>query len=148
MEFPLVAGTSLRYDARARSWEAEIRARPNGPMFVPTNWDTNATGWRNITPFRDWLAQPHPVLIGHIAAATKTIRVGSGGVIAARARLARNLYQLELPLLQFIHGAWTDAPGRRARIGNWMGRTSLRFPVDKTPELGYMGWKRLTQATL
>jgi hypothetical protein len=25
---------------------------------------------------------------------------------------------------------------------------SLRFPVDKTPEIGYMGWKELTQATL
>jgi hypothetical protein len=36
----------------------------------------------------------------------------------------------------------------RARIGNWMGRTSLQFPVDKTPEFGYMGWKWLTQATL
>ena len=22
--------------------------------------DTNATGWRNITPFRGWLARPHP----------------------------------------------------------------------------------------
>ena len=28
------------------------------------------------------------------------------------------------------------------------GGTSLRFPVDKTPEFGYMGWKRLTEATL
>jgi hypothetical protein len=27
------------------------------------------------------------------------------------------------------------------------GCTSLRFPVDKTPEFGYMGWKQLTQAT-
>jgi hypothetical protein len=26
--------------------------------------------------------------------------------------------------------------------------TSLRFPVDKTPEIGYMGWNWLTQATL
>jgi hypothetical protein len=25
---------------------------------------------------------------------------------------------------------------------------SLRFPVDKTPEIRYMGWKELTQATL
>jgi hypothetical protein len=24
-----------------------------------SNWDTNAAGWRNITPFPDWLAQPH-----------------------------------------------------------------------------------------
>jgi luciferase family oxidoreductase group 1 len=45
-----------------------------------SNWDTNATGWQNITRFRDWPAQPHR-LIGHIAAETKTIRVGSGGVM-------------------------------------------------------------------
>lgn len=25
---------------------------------------------------------------------------------------------------------------------------SLQFPVDKTPEIGYMGWNWLTQATL
>ena len=67
---------------------------------------------------------------------------------AARTRLARNLYQPELPLLQFIHGAWTDAPGRRARIGNWMRHISLQFPVDKTPKLVYMGWKWWKQATL
>ena len=24
-----------------------------------SSWDTNATGWQNITPFKDWLAQPH-----------------------------------------------------------------------------------------
>lgn len=28
------------------------------------------------------------------------------------------------------------------------GSTSLQFPVDKTPELGNMGWNQLTQATL
>jgi hypothetical protein len=27
--------TCIHYDARARSQEAEIRARPNGPTFVP-----------------------------------------------------------------------------------------------------------------
>ena len=27
-------------------------------------------------------------------------------------------------------------------------RTYLQFPVDKTSEFGYTGWKRLTQATL
>jgi hypothetical protein len=47
-----------------------------------------------------------------------------------------------------IRGAWTDAPGHRARIGNWIGLSSLQFPVDKTPEIGYMGWKQLTEATL
>jgi hypothetical protein len=30
--------TCIHYDARARSREAEIRARPNGPTFVPTVW--------------------------------------------------------------------------------------------------------------
>ena len=51
-------------------------------------------------------------------------------------------------LLQSTRWAWTDAPARRARAGNRIGGTSLRFPVDKTPEVGYMGWEQLTLATL
>ena len=53
-----------------------------------------------------------------------------------------------LPLLQFIHGAWTDAPGRGLAFEGSARLTSLRFPVDKTPEVGYMGWEQLTLATL
>ena len=45
-------------------------------------------------------------------------------------------------LLQSTRGAWTDAPGRRASGQDLSGCTSLQFPVDKTPEFGYMGWKR------
>ena len=44
-------------------------------------------------------------------------------------------------------GAWTDAPGHRASGQDSSGCTSLRFPVDKTPEFGYMGWKQSIQAT-
>ena len=36
---------------------------------------------------------------------------------AARVRLGRSLYQLELPLLQFIHGAGTAALGWRLPVG-------------------------------
>jgi hypothetical protein len=50
-------------------------------------------------------------------------------------------------LLQSTRGAWTDAPDRRACVRTRQGYTSLQFPVDKTPEFGYMGWKQLTQAT-
>jgi hypothetical protein len=47
-----------------------------------------------------------------------------------------------------IREAWTDASVRGLAWGNEKGPTSLQFPVDKTPEIGYMGWKQLTQATL
>jgi len=51
------------------------------------------------------------------------------------------------PLLQSTRGAWTDAPGRRARAGNWIGCTSLRFPVDK-PRNWVIGVETVTHATL
>ena len=47
-----------------------------------------------------------------------------------------------------IRGAWTDASGRGLAFEGSARLTSLRFPVDKTPEIGYMGWKQLTLATL
>jgi hypothetical protein len=33
-------------------------------------------------------------------------------------------------------------------LGGSVRFTSLQFPVDKTPEFGYTGWKWLTQAIL
>ena len=47
--------------------------------------------------------------------------------------------------LQTGHGQMLRVVGLALGIGKG---TSLRFPVDKTPEFGYTGWKRLTQATL
>ena len=44
----------------------------------------------------------------------------------------RSLYQLELPLLQFIHGAWTDALGCRVvqqDLGVIWALASCPFPV-------------------
>src|ERR1700757_2695996 len=43
--------------------EGPLRARWNWRGTL-SDWDTNATGLRNITPFRDWLVQPHPGLSG------------------------------------------------------------------------------------
>src|SRR5205807_4446942 len=45
----------LRDQVRQR--EGPLRARWNWRGTL-SNWDTNATGLRNITPFRGWLAQP------------------------------------------------------------------------------------------
>ena len=39
--------------------EGPLRARWNRRGTL-SNWDTNATGVRNITPCRDWLALLHP----------------------------------------------------------------------------------------
>jgi hypothetical protein len=43
------------------------------------------------------------------------------------------------------HGQMLRVVGLPVRTSS--GCTSLRFPVDKPPEFGYMGWRQLTQAT-
>ncbi len=74
-----------------RCWIWYLRdqvSQREGPLRARWNWrgtlsnrGTNATGLRNITPSRGLACSATPVLIGHIAAGTKTIRVGSGGVM-------------------------------------------------------------------
>ena len=58
-----------------------------------------------------------------------------------RARLGRlgwSLYQLELPLLQFIHGAWTDALGCRV-VQQDLGVGFLSISCPLTPGIRLYG---------
>ena len=47
------------FSAELNLVEAQVSERL--ALVQLSNWDTNATGLRNIMPFRDWLAQPHQV---------------------------------------------------------------------------------------
>jgi hypothetical protein len=58
------------------------------------------------------------------------------------------LWIFGLPLLQFNSRGMDRCFGSKARFWGIERLTSLRFPVDKTPEIAYMGWKQLTTATL
>jgi luciferase family oxidoreductase group 1 len=112
---------------------------------------------------RYWLAEHHsiaglacsatPVLIGHVAAATKTIRVGSGGVMLpnhAPLVVAEQFGTLEALYPGRIDLGLGRAPGGDSRTMRAL-RRNLRQTGDEFPELleelrGYLGPEKPGQA--
>jgi luciferase family oxidoreductase group 1 len=105
---------------------------------------------------RYWLAEHHsipglacsatPVLIGHVAAATKTIRVGSGGVMLPNH--APLVVAEQFGTLEALHPGRIDLGLGRAPGGDWQTMRALRRDLGQTgddfPELldelrGYLG---------
>ena len=94
--------------------------------------DTRATGWRNITRFLGWLARRRRCLLGTWPGATKTIRVGSGGVMLPN----------HAPLVVAEQFGTLDAlyPGRidlglgRAPGGDFQTMRALRRDLGQTGE--------------
>ena len=103
---------------------------------------------------RYWLAEHHnmpgiassatAVLIGHIAAATKTIRVGSGGVMLPNH--APLVIAEQFGTLATLHGSRIDlglgrAPGTDARTAHALRRGRMQgddFPDEVIELLGYL----------
>jgi luciferase family oxidoreductase group 1 len=105
---------------------------------------------------RYWLAEHHsipglacsatPVLIGHVAAATKTIRVGSGGVMLPNH--APLVVAEQFGTLEALYPGRIDLGLGRAPGGDWQTMRALRRDLGQTgddfPELldelrGYLG---------
>ncbi len=99
--------------------------------------DLRGTGWRSTTASRGWPAPRRSVLIGHVAGQTKTIRVGSGGVmlpnhpplvVAEQFGTLASLYPDRIDL------GLGRAPGSDAATMRAM-RRDLRSTGDEFPEL-------------
>src|SRR5271168_5280061 len=112
---------------------------------------------------RYWLAEHHsipglacsatPVLIGHVAEATKTIRVGSGGVMLPNH--APLVVAEQFGTLEALYPGRIDLGLGRAPGGDWATMRALRRDLRQTgddfPELlaelqGYLGPERQGQA--
>jgi luciferase family oxidoreductase group 1 len=92
--------------------------------------DTSATGWQNIT-FRIGVSAT-PVLIGHVAGATKTIRVGSGGVMLPNH--APLVVAEQFGTLEALYPGRIDLGLGRAPGGDFQTMRALRRDLQQSGE--------------